>query len=50
MVQWLGSMFSSRKAQDQSLVGELRPYKPHGVAKKKKKKITQFYTWMKRDM
>ena len=39
MVQWLGFMFSSRKAQDQSLVGELRPYKPHGVAKKKKKKL-----------
>ena len=35
-VQWLGLSAFTAGAQVQSLMGELRSRKPHGVAKKKK--------------
>ena len=41
VVQWLGLSTFTAGAQVQSLVGELRSCKPHGVAKKKKNKETK---------
>ena len=38
VIQWLDFMLPLQSAQVQSLVRELRVHKPHGVAKKKKKK------------
>jgi len=38
VVQWLGLTFFTAVAWIQSLVGELRSYKMHGMAKNKKEK------------
>ena len=43
VIQWLDFMLPLQSAQVQSLVGELRVHKPHGVAKKKKKKIKRYF-------
>ena len=40
-VQWLGLGAFTEVARVQCLVGELRSHKPHGVAKKKPKRIIQ---------
>ena len=38
-VQWLGRVLLLPRAQVQSLVGELKSHKPHGVAKKIKRHV-----------
>ena len=49
VIQWLDFMLPLQSAQVQSLVGELRVHKPHGMAKKKKKNQKYFVNAQLRD-